>query len=109
MRLFTLLVCLSICLSTLVSVSECSLLLSGQETIGNVLAFAVILIHQHPDVLARYEVVHHFTDTIIIRFCCNDVRLHEEIDEVLGDKQSVSADDLDHLKYTEQVTLILQP
>ena len=30
-------------------------------------------------------------------------RLHEEIDEVLGDKQSVDADDLDSLKYTEQV------
>ena len=30
-------------------------------------------------------------------------RLHEEIDEVLGDKQSVDADDLDNLKYTEQV------
>ena len=46
------------------------------------MCFAVILVHQHPEVLER---------------------LLAEIDEVLGDKTTVSAEDLERLKYTEQV------
>lgn len=33
-------------------------------------------------------------------------RLLEEVDEVLGDRQTVTADDLEGLKYTEQVFII---
>ena len=46
------------------------------------LLFAIIVIHQHPDVLAR---------------------LLEEIHEVLDDRSEVGAEDLDKLTYTEQV------
>ena len=60
------------------------LLFPGQETTANTMCFAVILVHQHPEVLER---------------------LLAEIDEVLGNKTSVSAEDLEKLKYTEQVRL----
>ena len=109
LQLSILLVCLSIVLHTQVSVSEYTCICAiGQETTGNLLAFAVILLHQHPDVLARYEVVikKNCHNPVLGLFCCDDLRLREEIDEVLGDKKSVSADDLDNLKYTEQVMKI---
>ena len=54
----------------------------GQETTANTLSFAVILVHQHPEVLER---------------------LLAEIDEVLGSRTSVTAEDLEKLQYTEQV------
>eukprot|EP00731_Ephydatia_muelleri_P008181 Em0004g519a len=54
---------------------------AGQETTANTLSFAVILVHQHPEVLER---------------------LLAEIDEVLGSRTSVTAEDLEKLKYTEQ-------
>ena len=52
------------------------------ETTANTLLFAVIQVHQHADVLER---------------------LLAEIQEVLGDKDDITAEDLDKLKYTEQV------
>ena len=55
---------------------------AGHETSSNVLSFAVILVHQHPEVLER---------------------LLAEIDEVLGSRTSVTTEDLEKLKYTEQV------
>ncbi|KAL5473722.1 hypothetical protein EMCRGX_G028256 [Ephydatia muelleri] len=55
---------------------------AGQETTANTLSFAIILIHQHPEVLDR---------------------VLSEIADVLGDRKEVTADDLDKLKYTEQV------
>ncbi|KAL5471217.1 hypothetical protein EMCRGX_G029309 [Ephydatia muelleri] len=55
---------------------------AGQETTANALSFAVILIHQHPEVLDK---------------------LLSEIEDVLGDRKEVTGDDLDKLKYTEQV------
>ncbi|KAL5496599.1 hypothetical protein EMCRGX_G012912 [Ephydatia muelleri] len=55
---------------------------AGQETTANTLSFAVILVHQHPEVLER---------------------LLAEIDEVLGSRTSVTAEDLEKLKYTEQI------
>ena len=55
---------------------------AGHETSSNVLSFAMILVHQHPEVLER---------------------LLAEIDEVLGSRTSVTAEDLEKLKYTEQV------
>ncbi|KAL5471218.1 hypothetical protein EMCRGX_G029311 [Ephydatia muelleri] len=55
---------------------------AGQETTANALLFAVILIHQHPEVLDK---------------------LLSEIEDVLGDRKEVTGDDLDKLKYTEQV------
>ena len=58
------------------------LLYTGQETTANTLSFALLLVHQHPDVLER---------------------LLAEIDEVFGNKTTVSAEDLEKLKYTEQV------
>eukprot|EP00731_Ephydatia_muelleri_P008149 Em0004g487a len=54
---------------------------AGQETTANTLSFAVILVHQHPEVLER---------------------LLAEIDEVLGSRTSVTAEDLEKLRYTEQ-------
>ncbi|KAL5493499.1 hypothetical protein EMCRGX_G014690 [Ephydatia muelleri] len=56
--------------------------LGGVETTANTLLFAVIQVHQHADVLER---------------------LRAEIQEVLGDKDDITAEDLDKLKYTEQV------
>ena len=44
--------------------------------------FAVVQVHTHPQVLGR---------------------LLSEIDEVLGERERVTAEDLDRLKYTEQV------
>ncbi|KAL5473718.1 hypothetical protein EMCRGX_G028252 [Ephydatia muelleri] len=55
---------------------------AGQDTTANTLSFAIILIHQHSEVLDR---------------------LLSEIADVLGDRKEVTADDLDKLKYTEQV------
>ncbi|KAL5463995.1 hypothetical protein EMCRGX_G032950 [Ephydatia muelleri] len=56
--------------------------IAGQETTANTLAFAVVMVHQHPEVLER----------ILL-----------EVEEVLGGKVSVTAEDLDKLKFTEQV------
>ena len=61
------------------------LCISGQETTANTLSFAVILVHQHPEVLER---------------------LLAEIDEVLGSRTSVTAEDLEKLIYTEQVRML---
>lgn len=58
---------------------------AGQETTANTLAFAVVMVHQHPEVLER----------ILL-----------EVEEVLGGKVSVTAEDLDKLKFTEQVKCI---
>ncbi|KAL5489563.1 hypothetical protein EMCRGX_G018672 [Ephydatia muelleri] len=55
---------------------------AGQETTANTLSFAVILIHQHPEVLDH---------------------LLSEVEGVLGDRKEVTGDDLDKMKYTEQV------
>ena len=55
---------------------------SGQETTANTLSFAVALICEHPEVHDR--------------LVC-------EVDEVLGGKSSVCAEDLERLQYTEQV------
>ena len=59
-------------------------LCTGQETSGVALTFALILVHQHPDVLEK---------------------LLLEIDEVLGKRDSISFEDLGKLCYTEQVCL----
>eukprot|EP00731_Ephydatia_muelleri_P008075 Em0004g413a len=56
--------------------------LAGQETVGNTLSLALVLVLQHPEVLER---------------------LLAEIDEVLGSRTSVTTEDLEKLKYTEQV------
>ena len=34
-------------------------------------------------------------------------RLQSEVDEVLGNKESVSAEDLENLQYTEQVNVLI--
>ncbi|KAL5489561.1 hypothetical protein EMCRGX_G018670 [Ephydatia muelleri] len=49
---------------------------------ANTLSFAIILIHQHPEVLDH---------------------LLSEVEGVLGDRNEVTGDDLDKMKYTEQV------
>ena len=59
------------------------LALTTQETTANTLSFAVVLTCLHPEVQGR---------------------LVSEVDEVLGAKTSVSAEDLERLQYTEQVT-----
>ncbi|KAL5473747.1 hypothetical protein EMCRGX_G028291 [Ephydatia muelleri] len=56
--------------------------IAGQETTANTLSFAIILIQQHSEVL----------DSLL-----------SEITDVIGDRKEVTADDLDKLKYTEQV------
>ncbi|KAL5473738.1 hypothetical protein EMCRGX_G028273 [Ephydatia muelleri] len=56
--------------------------IAGQETTANTLSFAIILIQQHPEVL----------DSLL-----------SEIADVIGDRKEVTADDLNKLKYTEQV------
>ncbi|KAL5497025.1 hypothetical protein EMCRGX_G013418 [Ephydatia muelleri] len=56
--------------------------IAGQETTANTLSFAVVLTCLHPEVQER---------------------LVSEVDEVLGGKTSVSAEDLERLQYTEQV------
>eukprot|EP00731_Ephydatia_muelleri_P028736 Em0020g380a len=56
--------------------------IAGQETTANTLSFAIILIQQHPEVL----------DSLL-----------SEITDVIGDRKEVTGDDLDKLKYTEQV------
>eukprot|EP00731_Ephydatia_muelleri_P020161 Em0012g986a len=55
---------------------------AGQETAAYTLSFAIILIHQHPEVLDH---------------------LLSEVEGVLGDRKEVTGDDLDKMKYTEQV------
>ena len=60
---------------------------SGQDTTASTLSFAAVLVHQHPEVLER---------------------LLAEIEEVLGNKTSVSAEDLENLKYAEQVNYPIQ-
>ncbi|KAL5489556.1 hypothetical protein EMCRGX_G018662 [Ephydatia muelleri] len=55
---------------------------AGQETAAYTLSFAIILIHQHPKVLDH---------------------LLSEVEGVLGDRKEVTGDDLDKMKYTEQV------
>ena len=55
---------------------------AGQETTANTLSFAVVLVHQHPEVLER---------------------LLLEIEEVLGERDTITVEDLDKLHYTEQV------
>ena len=55
---------------------------AGQDTTANTLSRAVVLVHQHPEVLER---------------------LLLEIDEVLGERDTVTVEDLDKLRYTEQV------
>ena len=54
---------------------------AGQETTANALSFAVVHVHQHPGVLER---------------------LLLEIEEVLGERDTVTVEDLDKLHYTEQ-------
>ena len=54
----------------------------GVETLANTVLFAVVQVHTHPQVLGR---------------------LLSEIEEVLGERERVTAEDLDRLKYTEQV------
>ena len=74
----------------------------GQETTANTLLFATILIHQHPDVLDKCV----FAWCIHVYVSCTDIyapRLLSEVENVLGDRQEVTGDDLDKLKYTEQV------
>ena len=39
---------------------------------------------------------------------CSVYRLQSEVDEVLGNKENVSAEDLEKLQYTEQVSHQLQ-
>ena len=58
---------------------------TGQETTANTLSFALLLVHQQQGKVLE--------------------RLLAEIDEVFGNKTTVSAEDLVKLKYTEQVRL----
>lgn len=60
----------------------CSFYTAGHDTTANLLLFAIIRVHQHPNILSR---------------------LKEEVKEVLGDKKVVTAEDLDKLTYTEQI------
>ena len=71
---------LSVCMSVCMYVHMPTL--PGQETTANTLSFAVALTCTHPEVHDR--------------LVC-------EVDEVLGRKSSVSAEDLERLQYTEQV------
>ncbi|XP_064405688.1 cholesterol 24-hydroxylase-like isoform X2 [Halichondria panicea] len=57
---------------------------AGQETTGNLLSFAVVLLNQHPEVLCR---------------------LQAEIEEVLKGRTEVTNEDLESLQYTEQVLM----
>ncbi|KAL5497010.1 hypothetical protein EMCRGX_G013400 [Ephydatia muelleri] len=56
--------------------------IAGQETSAVAALFALVLVHQHADVLEK---------------------LLQEIDHVLGKKDTISFEDLDKLCYTEQV------
>ncbi|XP_064405692.1 cholesterol 24-hydroxylase-like [Halichondria panicea] len=58
--------------------------IAGQETTGNLLSIATVLIHQHPDVMCR---------------------LQAEVEEVLEGRTEVTNEDLEKLQYTEQVLL----
>ena len=40
---------------------------------------------------------------LVVESQCNAPRLLSEVEDVLGDRQEVTGDDLDKLKYTEQV------
>lgn len=56
----------------------------GGEPLARLLSFAVVQINQHPDVLEQ---------------------LLREVDEMLGKKTQITIQDLNQLKYTEQVKL----
>ena len=71
------------------------------------LNFAVILIHQHPEVLNRFINISKWF--MIAMPPLNQTyifRVLEEIDEVLGDRTVVSAEDVEKLTYTEQVCFL---
>ena len=57
----------------------------GGEPLASLLSFAVVEINQHSDVLG-------------LLLC--------EVDEVLGKKSQITIEDLNKLKYTEQVQLL---
>ena len=45
--------------------------------------------------------------TAVIVVCCAPSSLLSEITDVIGDRKEVTADDLDKLKYTEQVCCVI--
>ena len=49
-----------------------------------------------------------FPVVMIVMVFCSVYRLQSEVDEVLGNKENVSAEDLEKLQYTEQVSHQLQ-
>jgi len=49
-----------------------------------------------------------FPVVMIVMVLCSVYRLRSEVDEVLGNKENVSAEDLEKLQYTEQVSYQLQ-
>nr|UOU03254.1 cytochrome P450 3049B2 [Brachionus rubens] len=55
---------------------------AGQETTSNMLAFVILEIGQHPDIVKK---------------------LKEEVDSVIGSKQTITNDDLNQLKYLSSV------
>ena len=78
----------------------------GQATVSSMLTFALVLTLLHPNVLERYITLNYEHDnTIIMEFtsCMCMYRVQSEVDEVLGMKDYVSAEDLKKLDYVEQV------
>ena len=76
---------------------------TGQETTSNLLSFALLLLLIHPHVLQRYICCDLGILLYVILVWCTSCRVLEEIKEVVGDKPSVEADDLDKLIYIKQV------
>ena len=67
------------------------------------LSFVVVLLHLNPDILERY-ITDFLLPVVMIQYSAFSVyRLQSEVDEVLGNKETVSAEDLEKLQYTEQV------
>ena len=77
---------------------------TGHGTTCNLLSFAVVLLHLNPNILERWMVPAPISNDYDGFFSV--CRLQSEVDEVLGNKESVNAEDLTNLQYTEQVCLL---
>eukprot|EP00731_Ephydatia_muelleri_P028753 Em0020g397a len=87
--------------------------IGGQETTANTLSLAIILIHQHPEVLDSFDLLYNglsnydfvmatqLVSSLYIKYLF--IILEIIVNSILGDRKEVTGDDLDKLKYTEQV------
>ena len=74
----------------------------GQETTSNLLSFTLITLLKNPDILERLDYNNNF---YIILLITHKYSVVSEIDEVMGDKDILSSNDLDKLTYTNAVSI----